>query len=123
MTKPKHDTLLPLQTHESGRRPSVRVRTAVLALTALGLASGWFALNGIAGAERSKEGAQLRELEPFYSSVETHDDLCVGGVSHSGYIGLKGDTEDTPKRSFFWYVPFVGLYHYLSRAHPFLQVL
>lgn len=46
----------------------------------------------------------------FYSSVHSHgsDGLCVGmygkSVSHSGYIGLKGDSTDSPKRSFFWYV-------------------
>ncbi|EKM54920.1 uncharacterized protein PHACADRAFT_197351 [Phanerochaete carnosa HHB-10118-sp] len=43
------------------------------------------------------------ELEPFFHLVKTHDDLCIGGTSHSGYIGLEEDSEDKPKRSFFWY--------------------
>ena len=103
MSKPIHDTILPLQARESGDQPKrslFRVGTVVLALTALGLAAGLYASNVIIGLER--KGGRLRELEPFYSSVKTHDDLCIGGVSHSGYIGLKGDTDDAPKRSFFW---------------------
>ncbi|GJE90245.1 serine carboxypeptidase-like protein [Phanerochaete sordida] len=44
-----------------------------------------------------------RGLEPFYHNVTTHDSLCLGGTSHSGHIGLAGDSEASPKRSFFWY--------------------
>ncbi len=44
----------------------------------------------------------------FFYNITSPQGLCVSptghDVSHSGYIGLKGDTEDHPKRSFFWYV-------------------
>lgn len=111
MSKSKSNVLLPLQSgpvyenNRQAKRPWLRVGIAAIALAALGLTTGLFALNGTMGqvAFDGKSG-QARGLEPFYSSVKTHDDVCVGGVSHSGYIGLKGDTEDTPKRSFFWYV-------------------
>lgn len=46
------------------------------------------------------------QVGAFYSNVTAHSDLCVGyygeAVSRSGYIGLKGDSEENPKRSFFW---------------------
>ncbi|KAJ7092314.1 alpha/beta-hydrolase [Mycena belliarum] len=43
--------------------------------------------------------------EPFYYTVTKPLRLCANSstVSHSGYIGLKGDTEVDPKRSYFWY--------------------
>lgn len=106
MSKSKPDDLLPLQTHASytqAKQPWLRASTAVFALAAVGLATGLFTLNAaLGGIAFGATGGRLQELEAFHSSVKTHDDLCVGGVSHSGYIGLKGDTEDTPKRSFFW---------------------
>lgn len=44
--------------------------------------------------------------DPFYSSIVEPHDVCGGvtgkTVSHSGLIGLKGDSDLTPKRSFFW---------------------
>ncbi|KAJ3552169.1 hypothetical protein NM688_g4293 [Phlebia brevispora] len=52
------------------------------------------------------------EMEPFYSVVTTHgpdSTLCPGmyasggAVSHSGFVGLQGDSEDTPRRIFFWF--------------------
>ncbi|KAJ7364872.1 alpha/beta-hydrolase [Mycena albidolilacea] len=43
----------------------------------------------------------------FYSNVTSPTHLCSSPqgptVSHAGYIGLKGDSETVPKRSFFWY--------------------
>lgn len=42
----------------------------------------------------------------FYASINVHHDVCTGeegrAVSRSGYIGLDGDAEEAPKRSFFW---------------------
>lgn len=102
MSNPKADTVLPLQVpHLDTRRPRARKGTAVAALVALGLAAGFLALGDVLGRGRAERGQH--GLDPFFSQVNTHDDLCVGGVSHSGYIGLKGDSEETPKRSFFWY--------------------
>ena len=41
-----------------------------------------------------------------YASVRTPHRICDGvsgnAVSHSGFIGLQGDSEDSPRRSFFW---------------------
>ena len=39
--------------------------------------------------------------EPFFSNITTSE-LCESGFTYSGHIGLKGDTEEKPKRSFFW---------------------
>ena len=50
----------------------------------------------------------------FYTSTRT-DELCpsvVNASSYSGWIGLDGDSEDTPKRSFYWLV-FHLLYGYV----------
>lgn len=73
---------------------------AVLALLVLGTTTVFFVYTGHFVRAPAD---QLEGLEPFYHTVKTHDDLCIGGVSHSGYIGLKGDSDATPKRSFFWY--------------------
>ncbi|KIP10769.1 hypothetical protein PHLGIDRAFT_115123 [Phlebiopsis gigantea 11061_1 CR5-6] len=84
-------------------KPSwTRSNTAVLAVAALSFATGLIVLSDVAGTVGGGAG-RTHELRTFFSSVHTHDDLCVGGTSHSGHIGLNGDTEDTPKRSFFWY--------------------
>lgn len=44
----------------------------------------------------------------FYHLVSRADDLCVGvdgpTPSIAGWIGLEGDSDAKPKRSFFWYV-------------------
>ncbi|KAJ7830296.1 alpha/beta-hydrolase [Mycena olivaceomarginata] len=43
----------------------------------------------------------------FYSNVTTPQNICPAvkgpAISHSGHIGLKGDSDATPKRLFFWY--------------------
>ncbi|KAF7290070.1 hypothetical protein HMN09_01312100 [Mycena chlorophos] len=45
-------------------------------------------------------------VEPFFYNISEPGDLCPAtagpGISHAGYIGLKGDSEETPKKSFFW---------------------
>ncbi|PBK73924.1 hypothetical protein ARMSODRAFT_1014253 [Armillaria solidipes] len=38
----------------------------------------------------------------FFANITTFE-LCESGLTNSGHIGLKGDTEEKPKRSFFWY--------------------
>ncbi|PBK87045.1 alpha/beta-hydrolase [Armillaria gallica] len=47
---------------------------------------------------------QAPTAEPFFANI-TISELCESGFSYSGHIGLKGDTEEKPKRSFFWYFP------------------
>ncbi|KAJ7748278.1 alpha/beta-hydrolase [Mycena maculata] len=46
-----------------------------------------------------------RQASPsFYHHVRKAVKICPNAsVSHAGHIGLQGDTEDVPKRSFFWY--------------------
>ncbi|EKM53860.1 uncharacterized protein PHACADRAFT_184904 [Phanerochaete carnosa HHB-10118-sp] len=88
-------------TYESKRR---RWFSAILALVALGATAIFFAYQGhLARVLILGRHTGINYLDSFYHSAKTHDDLCVGGVSHSGYIGLEGDSEGKPKRSFFWY--------------------
>ncbi|TFK38819.1 alpha/beta-hydrolase [Crucibulum laeve] len=46
-------------------------------------------------------------LDQFYSNITSLTGACTGvnngSISHAGHIGLKGDTPEKPKRSFFWY--------------------
>lgn len=61
----------------------------------------------------------LNGIGAFYSTHIRPVGLCEGvdgkGESYAGYIGLKGDTETTPKRSFYW-----GVHH---RKTPFITRL
>jgi hypothetical protein len=42
----------------------------------------------------------------FFANITSPTGICMSpqglAVSHAGYIGLKGDSEAEPKRSFFW---------------------
>jgi hypothetical protein len=93
-----------LSTHKGGRK-SLSI-TAGIALLALALASATLVLtsSGIARAQKTAKN----DIEPHFASKSTHEEVCGGvdgrGVSHSGYIGLKGDSEENPKRSFYWCV-------------------
>lgn len=90
---------------ESRHRKRSWAHSAILALAALGAAAVFFAYQGyLAKILVLGRRTGIDDLGPFYHSVKTHDDLCVGGVSHSGHIGLEGDSESRPKRSFFWCV-------------------
>ena len=110
MSKVKQNTVLPTQAgaYESPTRSSHGNRATLVvaaALTALSLSAMIF----VQGAQLpvnlfTKGSGHSLELKPFYHTVNTHDDLCVGGISHSGYIGLKGDSEESPKRAFYWSV-------------------
>ncbi|KAJ7153077.1 alpha/beta-hydrolase [Mycena crocata] len=46
-------------------------------------------------------------LQPFYHNITAVQDVCVDvnnrTASYAGHIGLKGDSNKSPKRSFFWY--------------------
>lgn len=106
MSKGKGDFILPVpQGSPTTRQAHSRVLTAAIALAALACSTILLTRGGhLTESLLGNKGYSSPELDPFYHTVNTHDDLCVGGVSHSGYIGLQGDTEDTPKRSFYWYV-------------------
>ncbi|KAJ7668131.1 alpha/beta-hydrolase [Mycena rosella] len=47
------------------------------------------------------------ESAPFYANIASPKNICPAtqgpSISHSGYIGLQGDREVAPKRSFFWF--------------------
>lgn len=64
---------------------------------------------------RREEGFRIPATSPesYYTKISEPRDVCPGqgnATSYSGYIGLKGDTEEKPKRSFFWYViPYMTL--------------
>ncbi|KAF7359783.1 SET domain-containing protein [Mycena venus] len=51
--------------------------------------------------------AEQSTIDSFYANITSPQNICpaVNGpvISHSGHIGLKGDSDDAPKRSFFWY--------------------
>lgn len=60
-------------------------------------------------APRTEHLLPALDLSSFHSNVHFHDDsddLCPGmfgnATSHSGYIGLRDDSPDSPRRSFFW---------------------
>jgi hypothetical protein len=44
----------------------------------------------------------VHNMEPFYASTGSPAEICSTGISHAGYIGLKGDTDEKPRRSFYW---------------------
>ncbi|KAJ7256414.1 alpha/beta-hydrolase [Mycena rebaudengoi] len=49
----------------------------------------------------------IQRMDSFYHTVSEVHGVCTGvsnsSVSHAGHIGLLGDSEESPKRSFFWY--------------------
>ncbi|KAJ7751522.1 alpha/beta-hydrolase [Mycena maculata] len=53
------------------------------------------------------ETAPDSSVPSFYSRISTVESVCLGlnnrTVSHAGHIGLAGDSDESPKRSFFWY--------------------
>lgn len=92
---------LPQPTISSSSTRNTRSVTAVAALVALSLASVCLFLthrNVLAGSD----------VETWSGTTFTHEEICPGldgrGTSHSGYIALKGDSEEHPKKSFYWCV-------------------
>ncbi|KAF8215114.1 Alpha/Beta hydrolase protein [Mycena galopus ATCC 62051] len=81
------------------RGRSTCTRTRWLIVCSLVLA--WFLYS-----RRNWKSAQSK-ADRFYANITSPTNLCTSpqgpSVSHSGYIGLEGDSENTPKRSFFWY--------------------
>nr|GAT51131.1 predicted protein [Mycena chlorophos] len=58
--------------------------------------------------QRGQEANAHRERHAFYHNASRVSLPCASGprnasASYAGHIGLEGDSEDTPKRSFFWY--------------------
>ncbi|KAF8877885.1 alpha/beta-hydrolase [Infundibulicybe gibba] len=88
---------LPSTSVERGSPPSVARHLVLLAL----------AISACAVTFLFSQGGTADAFGSFYSSIQRDVNVCksIDGrtTSHSGFIGLKGDTEDRPKRSFFWY--------------------
>jgi hypothetical protein len=38
----------------------------------------------------------------FCAKITSPQNICGNSPSHSGYIGLRGDSDRNPKHSFFW---------------------
>ncbi|KAJ6508230.1 alpha/beta-hydrolase [Mycena sanguinolenta] len=95
--------LLPQAQLNSGRlnRGSRSTCTRTRWLVICSLVVAWFLFS-----RRNWKSAQSR-ADQFYADIATPANICPSpqgpSVSHSGYIGLKGDSETEPKRSFFWY--------------------
>ncbi|GJE95373.1 carboxypeptidase [Phanerochaete sordida] len=103
MSKAKQEYILPLAAAAPDHGGLGRLRASALSATLALLALVLLAPHArLLLAPTSALSHAPAALEPFYHSVRTHSDLCVGGVSHSGYIGIAGDREDALKRAFFW---------------------
>ncbi|KAF7313009.1 hypothetical protein MKEN_00985800 [Mycena kentingensis (nom. inval.)] len=96
---------IPLPTHTSETpRPerAYTTRTRLLSIAALAILSTLFRFSGT---------LRTRPFDPpeqFYQHLAPVKLSCAHGMnttarSIAGHIGLRGDTEDAPKRSFFWY--------------------
>ncbi|KAJ7606572.1 alpha/beta-hydrolase [Mycena polygramma] len=86
-----------LSDHLSLRGRSTRTRWLIgCALVAAWVLYSWWNWN----SAQSKTGM-------FYANITSPTGLCSSpegpAVSRAGYIGLKGDSDASPKRSFFWY--------------------
>ncbi|KIJ29216.1 hypothetical protein M422DRAFT_37026 [Sphaerobolus stellatus SS14] len=92
-------TALPIVRNTTMRQDSrKRALKAILLISVIGsLALLW----------TCKPDGSNRSLGIFHASVTTPNISCSTSngrsTSHSGYIGLNGDTTENPKRSFFWY--------------------
>ncbi|KAK7018143.1 SET domain-containing protein [Favolaschia claudopus] len=93
------ESILP---HQAPQAPPSSKRTSRLLLGCV-LTLAWLCWN----RSRTSNSAWSATLQPFYAHVKTVQNICPvvdgPGISHSGHIGLKGDSEDSPKRLFFWY--------------------
>jgi hypothetical protein len=94
-------------TKKPSRTSGILTVTAVLVIASLCASIGfcfdlhWRYANGV-----SASGAA--PLVKFYANVTRPRGICLGvkgdAPSHAGYIGIAGDTPDSPRRSFFWWL-------------------
>ncbi|KAF7373929.1 hypothetical protein MSAN_00605300 [Mycena sanguinolenta] len=52
---------------------------------------------------QSLQESQLGRATFYHNITEVHGFQCVDQTSYAGHIGLKGDSDSSPRRSFFWY--------------------
>ena len=123
----KKSSPLSLPMHEKFRGPvayngqSTRRRVALISAVASLLWFFWFSplfssprdATGRFGFYQASQDPDNSEdvysVEKFYHTfARVPDHTCPsvvpGTPSYSGYIGLQGDSEETPRRSFFWLV-------------------
>ncbi|KAI0046139.1 alpha/beta-hydrolase [Auriscalpium vulgare] len=91
---------LPYSEAQLSARPKGRSRLGWLAFTGISLLAVLFTVPFFLESQSA--------LEPFYSHIVRPKGICTGVdgrelSSFSGYIGLKGDSDAEPKRSFFWF--------------------
>jgi hypothetical protein len=100
----KSEDLLPGGATATATRPTRRVALALTALLALMLAAATLYSSRNRGLSSSFRGAHW--LEGYHATAHFHEEICPGvdgrGTSHSGFIGLKGDRDDAPRKSFYW---------------------
>ncbi len=110
MMTPKVDTLLQLPkvyyNSQAAVPPRIPPRGTFTRTILLGLGAVYLTGIALVCAGLFSSIPTTLDLGRFYRNVSTHEDLCIGlygkAVSHSGYIGLKTDSDENPKRSFFW---------------------
>ncbi|KAJ6520714.1 alpha/beta-hydrolase [Mycena vulgaris] len=85
--------------HRGGRTRTSLTRVRWLIGCTLGLAWVFYSW-------RNWKSSQTNP-DTFYANITSPTGICPAtqgpGISHSGYIGLRDDTEISPKRTFFWY--------------------
>ncbi|KAJ7709684.1 Alpha/Beta hydrolase protein [Mycena rosella] len=90
------------------KRPFWTLAGALLTLTAIAAAAVCASIGFRYTASIGFRYTQHRGTAPskFYANVTQPRGICAGvrgdAASYAGYIGLAGDAEDTPRRSFFW---------------------
>lgn len=113
----KDTHLLPVTTAPArASRPMVRSWTNVLALLVL---AGF----GMHQLHRATSSSRVLSPDSFFWTSNNASTLCPGlhgSASYSGYIGLSGDGQDAPRRSFYW---FARQLTFTAQAHASSQVL
>ncbi|KAI0341788.1 alpha/beta-hydrolase [Trametopsis cervina] len=103
--KPKHTNLSApigfLRTTETAVQSLLRVALLVASVSTL-----WYILRLQRESPPSRDDTTSDSLD-FFHNVTQPRGICVSptghDVSYAGFIGLNGDTDVTPKRSFFWF--------------------
>ncbi|KZV72711.1 alpha/beta-hydrolase [Peniophora sp. CONT] len=88
------------------RRPVWRRRAPRIVALLVSLAIAALALYALVWRSETSSSPDPRRADFYHNVHFVGNDICpsVWGntSSHAGYIGLEGDSEDTPKRAFFW---------------------
>lgn len=116
----KHWPKLSTQPAHSSRRKLPSVLITVVASCVLGAVLFYSHVPSRDGAPGSIARV---ELASFCHSMNTHDEICPGGRSRSGFIGLKDDKESEERKSFFWYASVLFLHEVFACMCMMEQVI